>query len=91
MKAKRQRHQSALKAKVGLEALAEVTTVAVIAREYQVHPRKVSHWKGAIADQLPEVFEHRATVEAEASEREVLRQFVGFNCSASQPASCRRP
>ena len=38
MKAKRQRHQSAFKAKVGLEALLGIKTVAEIAREYRVHP-----------------------------------------------------
>ena len=73
MKAKRQRHQSAFKAKVGLAALAGVKTVAEIAREYQVHPPQVSQWKRAIMDRLPEVFEQGATTPAEASEREVAR------------------
>jgi len=73
MKAKRQRHQPAFKAKVGLEAVAGVKTVAEIAREYQVHPAQVSQWKRAIVDRLPEVFEHGATVQAEASEREMAR------------------
>ena len=45
MKAKRQRHQAAFKAKVGLEALGGVKTVAEIAKEYQVHPTQVSQWK----------------------------------------------
>jgi transposase-like protein len=73
MKAKRQRHQSAFKAKVGLEALLGIKTVAEIAREYQVHPTQVSQWKGAIVERLPEVFERGATAQAEASEREVTR------------------
>ena len=67
MKAKRQRHQPAFKAKVGLEALAGVKTVAEIAREYQVHPAQVSQWKRAIVDRLPEVFEHGATAQAEST------------------------
>ena len=58
---------------MGLEALAGVKTVAEIAREYQVHPTQVSQWKRAIADRLPEVFEHGATAQVEASEREVAR------------------
>jgi transposase len=73
MKAKRQRHQSAFKAKVGLEALAGIRTVAQIAREYQVHPAQVSQWKQAIVERLPDVFERGATAQAEASEREVAR------------------
>jgi len=52
MKAKRQRHQAAFKAKVGLEALGGVKTVAEIAKEYQVHPTQVSQWKRAIVDRL---------------------------------------
>jgi len=73
MKAKRQRHQSAFKAKVGLEALLGIKTVAEIAREYQVHPTQVSQWKRAIVERLPEVFEHGVTAQAEAAEREVAR------------------
>ena len=73
MKAKRQRHNAAYKAKVGLEALAGVKTVAEIAREYQVHPTQVSQWKRAVIERLPEVFERGATAQAEASEREVAR------------------
>jgi hypothetical protein len=38
MKAKRQRHQSVCKAKVGLESLVGVKAVAEIAREHRVHP-----------------------------------------------------
>ena len=63
MKAKRQRHQSGFKAKVGLEALAGVKTVAEIAREYQVPATQVSQWKRAIVDRLPEVFEHGASAQ----------------------------
>ena len=73
MKAKRQRHNGAYKAKVGLEALTGVKTVAEIAREYQVHPTQVSQWKRAIIDRIPDVFERGATAQAEASEREVAR------------------
>jgi transposase len=73
MKAKRLRHQPAFKAKVGLEALAGVKTVAEIAREYQVHPTQVSQWKRAVADRLPEVFEHGPTAQAQEAERNVAR------------------
>ncbi len=73
MKAKRQRHQPAFKARVGLEALVGAKTVAEIAREYQVHPVQVSQWKRVIVDRLPEVFEHGARAQAEASEREMAR------------------
>ena len=45
-KTKRKRHAGAFKAKVGLEALMGVKTVAQIARDYQVHPMQVTQWKG---------------------------------------------
>jgi len=73
MRGKRRRFESAFKAKIGLEALKGRKTVAEIAREYQVHPTQVSQWKRAIVERLPEVFEHGATAQAEASEREVAR------------------
>jgi len=53
--------------------LGGVKTVAEIAKEYQVHPTQVSQWKRAIVDRLPEVFEHGAMAQVEASEREVAR------------------
>ena len=57
MKGKRKKHTAALKAKVGLEALLGVRTVAQIAREYQVHPTLVTQWKRVIRERLPELFE----------------------------------
>jgi transposase-like protein len=57
MKAKRKRYNGAFKARVGLEAILGVKTVAQIAREYQVHPVQVSQWKTVIRERLPELFE----------------------------------
>lgn len=56
-KAKRKRHSAAFKAKVGMEAVLGIKTVAQIAREYGVHPVQVSQWKAVIRDRLPELFE----------------------------------
>jgi transposase len=57
MKAKRKRYNGAFKARVGLEAILGVKTIAQIAREYQVHPVQVSQWKTVIRERLPELFE----------------------------------
>ena len=54
---KRRRHSAAFKAKVGLEALMGIKTVAQIAREYGVHPVQVSQWKTTIRERLPDLFE----------------------------------
>jgi transposase-like protein len=56
-KTKRKRYTGAFKAKVGLEALMGVKTVGQIARDYQVHPVQVTHWKGTLREHLPELFE----------------------------------
>ena len=41
-KTKRKKHSAAFKAKVGMEAMLGIKTVAQIAREYAVHPVQVS-------------------------------------------------
>lgn len=55
-KTKRKRHSAAFKAKVGMEALMGIKTVAQIAREHSVHPVQVSQWKTVIRERLPELF-----------------------------------
>ena len=78
MKAKRKRYSGAFKAKVGLEALMGVRTVAQIAREYQVHPTLVTQWKGVIRERLPELFEPAGSANVD-SERMIaqLHQKIG--------------
>ena len=73
MKAKRKRHSAAFKAKVGLEALSGIKTVAELAREYQIHPTQVSQWKSQVQQRLPEVFESGPSAQAIESEREIER------------------
>lgn len=73
MRAKRRRLEAAFKAKVGLEALKGIKTVAQIAREYQVHPNQVSQWKSEVSRGLPEVFENGPSVQIQESEKEIER------------------
>ena len=53
---KRKKNSAAFKAKVGMEAMLGIKTVAQIAREYAVHPVQVSQWKTVIRERLPELF-----------------------------------
>ena len=53
---KRKKHNAAFKAKVGMDAMLGIKTVAQIAREYGIHPVQVSQWKTVIRDRLPELF-----------------------------------
>jgi transposase len=73
MKAKRKRHEVAFKAKVGLEALKGIKTIAEIAKVYEVHPTQVSQWKTVLLERLPDVFTHGPTAEVKQAEREVVR------------------
>lgn len=73
MKAKRKRHDVGFKAKVGLEALKGIKTIAEIAKEYEVHPTQVSQWKTILQERLPEVFTSGPTTEVKQAEREVAR------------------
>jgi transposase len=73
MKAKRKRHDVAFKAKVGLEALKGIKTLAEIAQEYEVHPTQISQWKTIVLERLPEVFTRGPTAEVKQAEREVAR------------------
>jgi transposase-like protein len=73
MKAKRRRFEPAIKAKIGLEALKGIKTVAEIAREDQVHPNQVSQSKSEVTQRLPEVFESGPTAQAQESEKEIER------------------
>lgn len=57
MKRSRRNHSAQFKARIGLEALKGVKTVAEIARENKLHPTQVSQWKGDVREKLPEVFE----------------------------------
>jgi transposase-like protein len=73
MKAKRKRHDVAFKAKVGLEALKGIKTIAEIAKEYEVHPTQISQWKTVLLERLPDVFTRGPTAEVKQAEREVAR------------------
>ena len=57
MKRTRKQYSGAFKARVGLEAMMGLKTVAQLAREHEVHPMLVSQWKTTIRDRLPELFE----------------------------------
>lgn len=57
MKGKRKRHSAAFKAKVAMEAMMGIKTVAQIARENSIHPIQVSQWKTILRERMPDVFE----------------------------------
>jgi len=78
MKRKRKQYSGAFKARVGLDAVMGIKTVAQLAREYQVHPVLVSQWKATIRERLPELFERGKPVNDD-SERKLaaLHEKIG--------------
>jgi transposase-like protein len=78
MKRKRKQYSGALKARVALEAMMGVKTVAQLGREYQVHPLLVSQWKATLRERLPELFERGQPVAGESEEQmQALKAKVG--------------
>jgi transposase len=53
---KRRTFTDKFKAKVALEAIRGVKTIAELAKEYQVHPNQISGWKRQVLTNVPEIF-----------------------------------
>jgi len=56
LKQNRKKHSPAFKAKVAMEALKGVETIAQIASRFEVHPNQVSTWKKALTEGAAGVF-----------------------------------
>ena len=59
MKRTRRRIDSALKAKIALEALREQTPVAQLAKQYGVHPNQIYTWKKQLQNHAVYIFDPR--------------------------------
>jgi len=53
---KRRTFTDKFKAKVALEAVKGMKTLAELAAEYQVHPNQISDWKKQLISSAPELF-----------------------------------
>ena len=69
MKKTRRRIDSALKAKIALEALREESTVADLAARHEVHPNQIYAWKKQLQDQAVRAFDSAAGDDAEVKAR----------------------
>jgi len=49
-------HTNEFKAKVALEAIKGIDTIAVIAQKYSVHPSQIHDWKRSVLEALPNSF-----------------------------------
>lgn len=53
---KRRTFTGKFKAKVALEAIRGVKTIAELATQYQVHPNQISDWKRQVLTNVPDLF-----------------------------------
>jgi transposase-like protein len=56
MSTKRRQFTDAFKAKVALEAIRGVKSLAELTTEYQVHPSQITQWKKLILSESPALF-----------------------------------
>jgi transposase-like protein len=75
MSKKRKRYSSAFKAKVALETISNESTVAEIAKKYEVHPTMVSGWKRALLNGAADIFDkgQRSKQQSEVQVEELYR------------------
>jgi len=57
MKKTRRKFTSEFKARVALEALKERSTLAELAKKYELHPNQISKWKQEFIENSSKVFE----------------------------------
>jgi transposase len=74
MKAKRQKHSGAFKAKVAIEALQERETLSELSKKFGIHPNQITRWKKEFLERAPQLFEK--TQPAESNEKEIEKMFA---------------
>jgi len=74
MKAKRQKHSGAFKAKVAIEAIQERETLAELSKKYGIHPNQITRWKKEFLERAPQLFEK--TQPADDPEKEMEKMFA---------------
>ena len=55
MKAKRQKHSGAFKAKVAIEALQERESLSELSKKYGIHPNMITRWKKEFLERAPQI------------------------------------
>ena len=79
MSKKRRTFSDKFKAKIALEAVRGVKTLAQLAAEYQVHPNQISKWKKILVSQASELFatEKNSTARTEEEITAPLYEEIG--------------
>lgn len=77
MKAKRQKHSGAFKAKVAIEALQERETLVELSKKYGIHPNQITRWKKEFLERAPQLFEKTQPVENDDKNIEKMFAKIG--------------
>ena len=73
----RRNHSPAFKAKVAIEALADVKTLAEIAQKHDVHPNQVTEWRRQLMERAASVFGAAVALEAPPVDLKALHAKIG--------------
>jgi transposase-like protein len=57
MKKSRRNFSAGFKAKIAMETIKGIKTIAEIPQEYEIHPVQVSSWEKALMEKAADVFE----------------------------------
>ena len=68
MKKKRRAFTDKFKAKVALDAVRGMKTLAELASEYKVHPNQISKWKKQLIANAPELFSGKKSTDVKTEE-----------------------
>jgi len=79
MKKGRRNHSAEFKARVALDAIKGIKSMAELSSEYAVHPTQISKWKQQVMEELPGIFSEKRSREAnsEADLKARLYQQIG--------------
>jgi len=77
MKAKRQKHSGAFKAKVAIEALQERETLSELAKKYEMHPNQIARWKKEFLERAPQLFEKSISEKKDDTDLDKLYAKIG--------------
>ncbi|MFA4889545.1 MAG: transposase [Candidatus Omnitrophota bacterium] len=74
---KRKLYPKEFKARVALEALKEVKTIAELSSEYEVHSNMITKWKKQLHDNIADIFIRKNDQEPDAQQQiDNLESFV---------------
>ena len=68
MKGKRRAHSDKFKAKIAIEALKGIKTLAELATEYKIHPNQITTWKKQLLMNAEELFSRGKTSKSKTEE-----------------------